>query len=72
MMAPMETFVVRIFVPADGAELEIAGTVRHVASGTERSFRGRRGLVAAVLGSLLHPAAEHKEVESCRTEEGFD
>ena len=68
----METFVVRIFVPADGAELEVAGTVRHVASGTERSFRGRRGLVAAVLEGLLHPTTDHKEAEQCRTEERSD
>jgi hypothetical protein len=68
----METFVVRIFVPADGAKLEIAGTVRHVASGAEQSFRGRRGLVAAVVEGLLHPTTEHEEAEPCRTEEHSD
>jgi hypothetical protein len=62
-MGGVETFVVRVFVAADSAELEIAGTVRHIGSGAEQPFHGEQGLVAAVRGGLPHGDADRQEAE---------
>lgn len=43
----METFVVRIFVPAAGGETPIAGVVEHVGTGWSASFGGEEELLTA-------------------------
>jgi hypothetical protein len=49
----METFVVRIFVPAvHGEALPLCGIVEHVASGHAESFQGVEDLVRTVAGAL--------------------
>ena len=48
----METFVVRVFVPADHAAMPLAGTVEHVGAGRTSSFRGIAGLLDVVLREL--------------------
>ena len=48
----METFVVRVFVPAGHEQVPFAGTVEHVRAGRSSSFRGVAELVDAVLGEL--------------------
>jgi hypothetical protein len=54
----MKTFVVRVFVPADNAELEPAGLVEHVGTRRVDFFRGAHGLLDVVLNLL---GAERKE-----------
>lgn len=56
----METFLVRVFVPADesSAGEDLRGLVRHVATGTETAFVGDE----EVLG-LLHHAPTTKEMQ---------
>lgn len=56
----METFLVRVFVPADEslAGEDLRGLVRHVATGTETAFVGDQ----EVLG-LLHHAPTTKEMQ---------
>ena len=48
----METFVVRVFVAADAAPIELAGIVEHVATGTAKAFRGPSDLIGVVLHEL--------------------
>jgi hypothetical protein len=48
----VETFVVRVFVPAENSGLEPAGFVEHVGSHRVESFRGALGLVDAVFALL--------------------
>jgi len=56
MMAAMETFVVRIFVPAlDGEAVPLCGIVEHVASGRAESFQGIDDLMCLVAGALERP-----------------
>ena len=60
----METFVVRVFVPADDAELEPTGFVEHVGTRRSRRFQGAQGLIDAVLRGLKsNPDNEEKEEE---------
>lgn len=60
MMVRMETFVVRIFVPAfDGDTLPLSGIVEHVASGRAEPFQGSHDLLALVREALERlPASE--------------
>jgi hypothetical protein len=48
----VETFVVRIFVPANDEKLELTGIVEHSGTGRSTQFRGTEGLVRAVLRQL--------------------
>jgi hypothetical protein len=48
----METFVVRVFVPTGGEQLELSGVVEHPASGRNRRFRGNAGLLDVIHGEL--------------------
>lgn len=59
----METFVVRVFVPTDDAELEPAGLVEHVGTRRMDTFRGANGLVEAVLGALGAERASERDEE---------
>jgi hypothetical protein len=59
----METFVVRIWVPdavADTPHRELQGVLRHVASGTETTFRDADALVARLRELLLGTADQEK------------
>jgi hypothetical protein len=51
-MVPMRTFVVRVFAPADDAELEPAGIVEHIGRRRVQYFKGAQGLVDVVLNGL--------------------
>lgn len=51
-MAFVETFVVRIFVPADRGFVPLAGTVEHVGAGRASSFSGIVELLDLVLREL--------------------
>ena len=56
MMAAMETFVVRIFVPiVDGETLPLCGIVEHVGSGGSKSFHGGDDLVELMRRVLAGP-----------------
>ena len=56
MMAAMETFVVRIFVPSLDNEVPLfCGIVEHVASGQSESFQGCYELVELVRRGLERP-----------------
>ena len=62
----METFVVRIFVPAAGERVRLTGVVEHVGTGRALAFRGRTGLVDAVLHELelgREPVGQQSESE---------
>jgi hypothetical protein len=48
----VETFVVRIFVPAGEEKLELTGVVEHSGSGRSEHFRGAEGLLGVVLHQL--------------------
>jgi hypothetical protein len=48
----VETFVVRVFVPAGDEKLELTGVVEHSGSGRSEHFRGTEGLVGVVLHQL--------------------
>ena len=48
----METFVVRVFVPTDDAELEPTGVVEHVGTRRLEFFRGAHDLADVVLSLL--------------------
>jgi hypothetical protein len=60
----METFVLRIFLPADSAEVELAGIVEHVGSGVKRPFRGKQSLVAALIGGLQSRVTDDSEAQT--------
>lgn len=48
----MKTFVVRVFVAADGSEVPLCGVVDAVGSGRPERFRGGEGLLDVVRGEL--------------------
>ena len=54
----METFLVQLWVPADGSSVDggLHGLVRHVATGTETPFRGDEEVL-----DLLHRTPQTKE-----------
>jgi hypothetical protein len=54
----VETFVVRVFVPADVESEALCGLVQHVGSGRTESFRGPAALVHVVLEALDAGAEE--------------
>ena len=56
----METFLVRVFVPADerAQDEDLRGLVRHVATGTETAFVGDDEVL-----DLLHHAPTSKEMQ---------
>jgi len=53
----MHTFLVRIWVPADGRTLqtELRGVLRQVATGTETTFRGDDELLGILRQATAHP-----------------
>lgn len=64
----METFVVRVFVPAGREQLELSGLVERAGTGRAESFSTPQGLVDAVLRELgvtprVFDALETKEAE---------
>jgi hypothetical protein len=63
-MASMETFVVRVFVPADDAELEPAGIVEHIGTRRMEVFRGAHDLVDVVLSLLGFERGSETEEET--------
>jgi len=61
----METFVIRIFVPAfDGEALPLSGIVEHVGSGQAASFQGGQALVALVRKALERPTPVERTAEA--------
>lgn len=48
----METFVVRVFVPASEERLELSGFVEHAGTGHAQSFTGADALIGVVLRRL--------------------
>jgi hypothetical protein len=48
----VETFVVRIFVPAETEPLELSGVIEHSGTGRSEHFRGTAGLLDVVLHQL--------------------
>jgi hypothetical protein len=64
----VETFVVRVFVPADLESIELCGLFEHVGSGRVESFRGRADLVDRFLTTLESRGVE----ETASPNEGFD
>ncbi len=64
----METFVVRIFVPAGDEKLELTGVVEHSGSGRSEHFRGTESLVGVVLHQLELGHATVKPGENEREE----
>lgn len=63
----METFVVRVFVPANDEKLELTGIVEHSGSGHSEHFQGTGGLVGVVLDQL---ELDRRPVEPLRKEGG--
>ena len=64
----METFVVRVFVPAENEKLELTGVVEHSGTGRSEHFRGTEGLLDVVLQQLelghgFHVAGETEKEE---------
>jgi hypothetical protein len=51
-MPSVETFIVRIFVPAGSEHVDLVGVVEHVRSGRVHRFHGRDELLDAVLYRL--------------------
>jgi hypothetical protein len=59
MIAAMETFVVRIFVPnPDGQAVPLCGIVEHVSSGRAEAFQGIHDLASLVACALEWTAAK--------------
>jgi hypothetical protein len=56
----METFVVRIFVPASDERLELVGVVEHPGTGRSEHFRGTESLVHVVLHQFELGRADHE------------
>jgi hypothetical protein len=57
----METFVVRIFVPAvHGEALPLCGIIEHVASGHAESFQGVEDLMRTVARALERRAGTER------------
>jgi hypothetical protein len=48
----METFVLRIFVPARRERLPLAGVIEHVGSGRKQAFQDQAELLDVVLHQL--------------------
>jgi len=48
----VETFVVRVFVPAGDEQLELTGFVEHAGREHSESFAGAAGLIGALLHEL--------------------
>jgi hypothetical protein len=66
----METFVVRIFVPATDEKLELTGVVEHSSTGRSEHFRGPDGLLSVVLHQLeLAPPASPPSGETTKERE---
>ncbi len=61
----METFVVRVWVPAEGEETEeparMRGSVNHVGSGSSDPFRGIDELLALLRSGIASPARRQEE-----------
>lgn len=65
----METFVVRIFVPAGDEKLELTGVVEHSGTGRSEHFRGSDGLLDVVLHQLeLGPSASSPSTQTAKEE----
>jgi hypothetical protein len=62
--AGVETFVLRVFVPADRELVPFAGTIEHVGAGRSSSFQGVGELVQAVLGELHLEATALSELKA--------
>jgi hypothetical protein len=56
----VETFVVRIFVPAGDERLELSGLIERTGSGRAEPFNGAQGLIDAVLRELDREDVEHE------------
>jgi hypothetical protein len=54
MMGVVETFVLRVFVPADAEDVPFCGIVEHPGSGLSESFHGVSELMRVVLQRLEH------------------
>jgi hypothetical protein len=54
MMGAVQTFVLRVFVPADAEDVPFCGIVEHPSSGLSESFRGLPELMRVVLQRLEH------------------
>jgi len=61
----METFVVRVFVPAGDEKLELTGVVEHSSTGRSEQFRGSADLLDIVRRQLEtldeHPEPRNRE-----------
>ncbi len=56
MLMDVETFVVRIWQPADGpVDTELHGTVEYVRSASSRTFSGRDELMEIIEAELASP-----------------
>ncbi len=64
----METFVVRVFVPADAAETPLAGVVEHVGTGWSAPFGSEGELLAAFRSWLKREALQIGGVSAKREE----
>ena len=65
----METFVVRIFVPAGDEKVELTGVVEHSGTGRSEHFRGTDDLLDVVLHQLeLAPAAPSPSAQTAKEE----
>jgi hypothetical protein len=53
----VETFVVRVFVAAEGEPVPLRGVVEHVASGSREAFESVERLIALLSPLTPHPAA---------------
>jgi hypothetical protein len=51
-MPGVETFVVRVFVPAGRESVPFTGTIEHVGAGESSSFRGAAELIDTVMRAL--------------------
>ena len=58
----METFVVRVFIPADAGDVSFCGVVEHVGTGRTEPFQGTRALICFVFGELAR-LTTHSSIE---------
>lgn len=63
MLRPVDTFLVRIWVAADGTpgEQGLRGVVRHVASGVETRVRNDKEMLAALRGAASDEPMENDQ-----------